>query len=103
MTQYLQNDLKDFKNILYAYSLCHKDVLRRFWFQSEKNKIFQNFKMRPDGPLGSHCAPPPQWAQQGLWAALQKKAKNVKNSHNVKNSLEMFIRSEMTKICQKRF
>ena len=55
MTQYLQNDLKDFKNILYAYSLCHKDVLRRFWFQSEKNKIFQNFKMRPDGPLGSHC------------------------------------------------
>ena len=39
MTQYLQNGLKEFKNILHTYSLWYKDVLRQFWFQSEKNKI----------------------------------------------------------------
>ena len=40
MTQYLQNGLKEFKNILHIYSLWYKDVLRQFWFQSEKNQFF---------------------------------------------------------------
>ena len=43
MTQYLQNGLKDFKNILHTYSLWYKDVLRQFWFQSEKIDVFSNF------------------------------------------------------------
>ena len=59
MTQYLQNGLKDFKNILHINSLWYKDVLRQFWFRSEKitffSKIFHCCKMRPDGPSGSHC------------------------------------------------
>ena len=40
MTQYLQSGLKDFKNILHTYSLWYKDVLRQFWFQSEKIIFF---------------------------------------------------------------
>ena len=57
MTQYLQSGLKDFKNILHTYSLWYKDVLRQFWFQSEKidffSKIFtvikwdQNLNFKP--------------------------------------------------------
>ena len=65
MTQYLQNGLKDFKKFLHTYSLGYKDVLRQFWFQSEKIDVFSNFfhvlKVHQNLNLKPLCPPPP-WA-----------------------------------------
>ena len=84
MTQYLQNGLKDFKNILYTNSLWYKDVLRQFWFRSEKitffSKIFTVVKWDQTVPREATVPPPPLavhvvygWPQtQKLFPGTQK-------------------------------